>query len=141
MSVFHIYQPTITTKLYDEVNSKGWEGVEWGTAYGDLTTLWDADGVAAKVRAGVEHHLFRHNWTVECDDVANTFPITNGFGDESAVIWRSGSPKSGSVGDVAIDAETGAAWVCLSIGWAELPDDISRLIQCEVVTVMMMDPA
>lgn len=125
MTTFTIFQPILTDRRIDEVNAAGdWSKVEWGSAYMAVTNLWDADGVSTKVRRALDANLFCHSWTVEADDVADTFPTTNGMSGGGRLIWVGAIRKSGSVGDVAIGSD-GSAWVCLAMGWAELADDVA----------------
>lgn len=121
MSKFVVYQAVIDDERYVEVNARGWEGVEWGKAYLNVTNFANEKNVAERVNAAAAFGLYKKTWVVEAETVGDVFTLTN-IGLDGEVVSKDKYAKSGSVGDVVISVtESGLVGnVCLSFGWAEL---------------------
>jgi hypothetical protein len=139
MPLWNVYQPIISDERSREVNLKGWSYADWCSHYNRATNyMWDARDAWKHVRNCLEDDLYSHSYIVECDDVEQTFDITNGMADADKTKWRNVKVKSGSVGDVVIKSDHSEGWICLSVGWAQMSDDAIHEFESKVATCMML---
>lgn len=124
-----LYQPRLTDEQADALNS----GLCPHTAYLRLSSL-DDDNAYLRVADALDY--YRHTATVDATNPEEVFEVTN-IGPEAA-ITRHFPMRSGSVGDVIIDRDTGAGYICASWGWVEMSPLQTCYFQTRVATVMMM---
>lgn len=107
-------------------------------AYADITTMFAEIGedevIEAIVRAAVEHELMRHAMDVDAPALADVFPASNGMGPYAWNVRDVIRHKSGSVGDVVINAATNGGWVTMRFGYHELSAEFVRWFQTRVTT-------
>lgn len=122
--------------MYHEVNRLGWEGVEWGNAYLNVSGFLKSVGAENRIRDAIKRDIYDHTCTMKVQGgLEGAFAFGNGHG-EGEWIMRD-EPKSVSVGDVLIDADMTNAWVCLSVGWKTLGREFMKEFQTRVATSMM----
>jgi len=125
---FRVYQIMIDDAKHTEVNEKGWDGVEWGKSYTNLTfgSTKEKDPWIM-ILAGIHHDLIRHTRTIETDDIDEVFSIGNGHGDLSLQTVH-GPAKSISVGDILVDTETHVGHMVDNFGFIGIsPQNIRKM--------------
>jgi len=134
MTVYNVYQITLTDSQVVSINANS-EG-DLAKTYFRLSNIWgDEGGLGTRVKEGIDMGLYNHAWIVEADSVDEVFEITNIRQEEAE---RVGRAKSGSVGDIVVDGLSTTGWLCISIGWVELPDDVIKYLQANVDTRVKM---
>lgn len=82
--------------------------------------------ISGEVSGALEKGLYQPIAVVRCASVDEVFPITNHIDHDwttnEQVVKCDGRQRSTSVGDIAVDCETGIAWACRSVGWDEIAD-------------------
>lgn len=120
--MFKVLQVQLDDQKVNEVNSRGWEDVEWGGVYHTLT--W---GDFAKsdtpltdiIDDAIKHGLIQHTMDIDVADENSAFNIGNGYGD--ITLLKEHMPhKSMSIGDILIDVKTGTGMIVARFGFISL---------------------
>ena len=107
-------------------------------AYADITTMFveigEDEAIEVIIRAAVEANLMRHAMDVDAPALADVFPATNGYGPHARNVRDVIPHKSGSVGDVVINATTNGGWITMRFGHHELSAEFVRWFRTRVST-------
>lgn len=77
--MFHLFQIQLSDEQVDEVNNAGgWNGVDWGNIYMDLTIgRFSQDDVSAEklIQDAIEAELIKHTMSAKTNDLEEAFLI------------------------------------------------------------------
>jgi hypothetical protein len=142
--MINVFQVELTTEQRVQVNASGWDGVEWGKTYLDLTNAMfeDSDNVSVMemIVEAIEFGIVKHTMTLDTDDFDTAFALGNGVygshGGEDSVTEHC-KHKSASVGDIFIRNHTDGV-VVAGFGFEELSNAEIKEIETLVPQAMGM---
>lgn len=115
---YRVFQTILSDEMADEVNENGWSGVDWASAYLNITSGFYSVNYSNLIET-VENGIYHHAWNANSNSVDGAYSMVEYGTAESVGSIR----RSCMVGDVFV-SDDGTGWVCLGMGWAEMPDDI-----------------
>jgi hypothetical protein len=143
--MINVFQIELTTEQRVQVNASGWDGVEWGKTYLDLTNAMfeDSDNVSVMemIVEAIEFGIVKHTMTMSTDNFDTVFILGNNQplpGPEGHTCVTHHVPhKSVSVGDIFIRNHTDGV-VVAGFGFEELSNAEIKEIETLVPQAMGM---
>lgn len=112
---FVLIHRSLSSKHQADVNRKGWGSIP-GTAF--------MDAERGNIAAGYALGMLTPVAVLTIDDIDEVFELTNhidaNWTENDGVEAPSSEVRSTSVGDIVIDYDTGAAFICASFGWKSI---------------------
>ena len=103
--MFEVYQIQLTDKLYNVVNSHGWDANKATKIYADLTFKPNAKTVRQDYTVAAAAGILTRTMKVFTNNLNEVFAVGNGMKTDARVIQVE-QHKSVSIGDLIVDSKT-----------------------------------
>ena len=127
---YRIYQPTLSKDQSRLFNRHKTNKLIWFEAYHNLTWRPTLDRLTSDIVTLDHFNMIKKGWnfTIDCDELSDLermemiFEAGNIGNNNAAIIsaYRDTWAKSVSVGDIVVNSDYSAGWLCQSVGWAKL---------------------
>jgi hypothetical protein len=143
--MINVFQVELTTEHRVQVNAHGWDGVEWGDTYLDLTNAMFEDSnnvsVMEMIVEAIEFGIVKHTMTLDTDDFDTAYTLGNivrPCATSDAMITEHCKHTSASIGDIFIRNHTDGVIVATG-GFEELSNAEIKEIETLVPQATVQD--
>lgn len=121
--MFEVYQVQLTDKLYDIVNSQGWDANKATKVYADLTFGPNAETVQQDYVIAAAAGILTRTMKVFTDDLDVVFAAGNNMPTDARVVEVE-KHKSVSVGDLIVDSKTDVGHIVDRFGFIPVAPNV-----------------